>query len=68
MLVAQQKSEFEISIAKTRQSVAKEQQKFNVALRAGKPVDIVACAAEIKGLEEGLTLLETYYAQLFPSN
>jgi len=67
VLVIERKSSFEISIAKTKQSIAAKNRDFQTFLRDGNPVKIVETASEIESLEKGLELLEKYYKILFPA-
>lgn len=67
MLVVERKSQFEISIAKTKQAIAQKTKLFTDSLRAGNPTTIVELADEIESLNKGLVLLEKFYGILFPA-
>lgn len=68
VLVVERKSSFEISIAKTKQAIARKTQEYQTCLVKGHPDAIVAIADDIESLEKGLGLLNKHYQILFPAN
>lgn len=64
--VQAKKSEWEVSIARTKASLAQANRNLNNALRSADLNAIISAENSVASLASGLEVAEKYFAQLFP--
>lgn len=65
--VQEKKSNWEVSIARTRAELARAEQNLNVAMRSADLNAIISASNNIAALKSGLEVATAAFEQLFPA-